>query len=618
MQEEMNDNLLQADGNDQNLSQSHTQLAIETIENLNAEVSEDNTLEEEHEIPMKDYHTMSMDLLITEFEQLISINKIMAIRNHIEEIKSAFLSKYNLFIEEKREEFLQENPAEDFEYYYPTKAKFDSLYNDYKNKKNIHFKNLEAKLKSNLQNRLYLIEELKTLLASNAEIKDLLKQFNDIRDRWKNAGAIPKDKYNHVWNNYHFHVENFYDLLHLDREARDLEFKHNLDKKLKIIERAKALLNELDVFKAFRELQLLHKVWKEEIGPVSKEHREEIWKAFSEVTKQMHEKRENLFEQQRLKEEENLVIKKDIINQINQVAEEKIAIHSSWQGQINKIEKLRKAFFEAGKVPSEVNEETWADFKNAVRNFNANKNSFYKEIKKEQQSNLDKKNALVAKAKELMNNDNFEATTPIMKKIQEDWKLIGHVPKKFSDSVWAEFKEACNHYFDRLTAFRNQNEAIEIISFDKKKDYLEAIKSFTLTGDHKNDLEAIKKHIETWKSFGKVPFSRRHIEGKFNKVLDGLFENLTSSKREAEMMRFNSRLEQLTQEGKNKIDGEKIFIQRKIEEVQNEIFQLENNIQFFSNAKKDNPMIIEVKKNIERNKEELAMWKEKLKQIFSL
>ncbi|OWP85643.1 chromosome segregation protein, partial [Flavobacterium covae] len=592
MQEEMNDNLLKADGNDQNLSQSDTQLAIETIENLNAEVNEDNTLEHEHEIPMKDYHTMSMDSLVLEFEQLLALDKIMVIRNHIEEIKSAFLSKYNHFIEEKKEEFLHENPNEDFEYHSPTKSKFDFLYNEYKNKRNVYFKNLEAKLKLNLQNRLNLIEELKTLLTSNAEIKDLLKPFNDIRDRWKSAGAIPKDKYNHVWNNYHFHVENFYDLLHLDREARDLEFKHNLDKKLKIIERAKNLLNELDVFKAFRELQLLHKVWKEEIGPVSKENREEIWHAFSEVTKQMHEKRENLFEQQRLKEEENLATKKDIINQIYKIAEEKITAHSSWQGQINKIETLRKTFFEAGKVPSEINEEVWADFKNAVRSFNANKNSFYKDIKKEQQANLDKKNALVARAKELMNNDNFNETTPIMKKIQEDWKLIGHVPKKFSDHVWGEFKEACNHYFDRLTAFRNQNEAIEIIAFDKKKDYLEIVKTLTLSGDHRKDLDLIKTHIETWKSFGKVPFSRRHIEGKFNKVLDTLFENLTSSKREAEMVRFNSRLEQLSQEGQHKIDGEKIFIQRKIEEVQNEIFQLENNIQFFSNAKKDNPMII--------------------------
>ena len=618
MQEELNDNLLQTDGNAPLESQQPINEAIETIENLNAEVSEDSTLAEEHEIPMKDYEAMDMDKLVSELEEILATDKIMAIRNHVEEIKTAFLSKYNHFIEEKREEFLHDNPTEEFEYHSPLKSKFDALYSEFRNKKNTHFKNLESKLKSNLQTRLNLIEELKVLVASKENIKDLLKPFNDIRDRWKNAGAIPKDKYNHVWNNYHFHIENFYDILHLDREARDLDFKHNLEKKTKIIERAKELLNETDVFKAFRELQLLHKVWKEEIGPVSKEKREEIWKNFSEITRQMHEKREHLFEQQRSREVENLNIKKEIIAQINEVASEKITVHAAWQGQINKIEALRKAFFETGKVPAEVNEQTWADFKTAVRNFNAHKNTFYKDIKKEQQNNLDKKYALVARAKELMENEDFHATTPIMKKIQEDWKQIGHVPKKFSDAVWAEFKEACNHYFDRLHAFRNQNEAVELEAFEKKKDYLELVKEFTFTGDHKTDLDAIKVHIETWKTFGKVPFSRRHIEGKFNKVLDGLFENLTSSKREAEMVRFNSRLEQLSGEGQRKIDSEKVFLQRKVEEVQNEIFQLENNIQFFANAKKDNPMVTEVKKSIERHKEDLAMWKEKLKQIRNM
>ena len=289
------------------------------------------------------------------------------------------------------------------------------------------------------------------------------------------------------------------------------------------------------------------------------------------------------------------------------------------QGQINKIEALRKAFFEAGKVPAEVNEQTWADFKTAVRNFNVHKNAFYKDIKKDQQSNLDKKNALVARAKELMESEDFATTTPIMKKIQDEWKQIGHVPRKFSDSVWAEFKGACNHYFDRLHAVKNENEAFEIEAFEKKKEYLETVRAFEFSGNHKTDLDAIKAHIETWKSFGKVPFARRHIDGKFNKVLDGLFENLSSSKKEAEMMRFNSRLEQLSGENDaRKLDNEKVFLQRKVEEVQNEIFQLENNIQFFANAKKDNPLVAEVKKSIERHKEELATWKAKLKQIRNM
>ncbi|MCL9808489.1 DUF349 domain-containing protein [Flavobacterium luminosum] len=621
MQEEQHDNLptenTLADGDVTQQEPKAVNEAVEAIETLNAEFSEDATIDESQNIPMKDYSALDMDQLISELEQLTANEKVMAVRNHVEEIKQAFLSKYNHFIEEKREAFLQENPNQEFEYHFPLKHKFDSLYNNYKNKKNNHFKNLEMVLKTNLQKRLDLIEELKTLIQTTDNIQDALKQFNDIRDRWKNAGAIPKDKYNHVWNNYHFHVENFYDILHLDREARDLDFKHNLEQKQKIIARAKDLLNDSDVFKAFRELQSLHKIWKEEIGPVSREHREEIWNQFSEITKQMHDKREVLFGQIREIEQKNLEKKREIIAAIEAIASEKVEVHTGWQALINKVEALRQEFFATGKVPTEVNEQTWADFKTAVRNFNAHKNSFYKDIKKEQQVNLDKKTALVARAKELQESEDFAATTPIMKQIQEEWKKIGHVPKKFSDSVWAEFKEACNHYFDRLHQHRNANEEEELIAFEKKKEFLDQIKDFELTGNHKTDLDAIKAHIETWKSFGKVPFARRHIEGKFNKILDVLFEKLSSSKKEAEMMRFNSRLEQLGNDSR-KIDSEKVFIQRKIEEVQNEIFQLENNIQFFANAKKDNPMVIEVKKSIDRHKEELATWKEKLKQLRNI
>lgn len=621
MQEEQHDNLPQADGIEKMEDNTTTENAIQTIENLNAAVSEDATLEEEHAIPMQNYEALDMEHLIAALEELIPNDKVMAIAKHVEEIKAAFLSKYHHFMEEKKEEFLQENPNSEteFEYHFPLKNKFDSLYTSFKNKKNAHFKSLENSLKGNLQSRLQIIEELKALIQPGENIVDALKQFNELRERWKNAGPIPKDKYNHVWNNYHFHVENFYDILHLDREARDLDFKNNLEKKTKIIERAQGLLEETDVMKAFRELQLLHKVWKEEIGPVSKDKREEIWNAFSDITKKMHEKREAIFAGLREKELENLAKKKEIIAAIEQIATEKIEAHSAWQGQINKIEALRKAFFEAGKVPAEINEATWAAFKTAVRNFNVHKNAFYKDIKKDQQSNLDKKNALVARAKELMESDDFASTTPIMKKIQEEWKQIGHVPRKFSDSVWAEFKSACNHYFDRLHAVKNENEAVEMEAFEKKKEYLEIVKAFAFTGNHKTDLDAIKSHIETWKTFGKVPFARRHIDGKFNKVLDGLFENLTSSKKEAEMMRFNSRLEQLSGDNDSrKLDNEKVFLQRKVEEVQNEIFQLENNIQFFANAKKDNPMVAEVKKSIERHKEELATWKEKLKQVRNM
>ena len=597
---------------------------IDAIADINAEESEDETLKERHDIPMLDYDALSLESLVDELKNLVTNEKVMSVKDHVEEIKKAFLAKYYHLLDEKKEEFLAENqdPNEEFQYNFPLKSKFDQYYSQFRDSKNSHFKSLQSNLKTNLENRLAIVEALKELINPQASIKDTLKHFNDLRERWKNAGPIPKDKYNHVWNNYHFHVENFYDYLHLDREARDLDFKHNLELKQKIVARVEELVQEADINKAFRELQDLHKIWKEDIGPVSREHRDTIWNQFSDLTKQMHDKREVLFENLRGTELENLAKKKEIIAQIEVLATEQVNAHSQWLGQIEKVEALRTAFFSAGKVPSDVNEETWGAFKTAVRNFNSFKNSFYKDIKKDQNNNLNKKTALVAKAKELQESTDFAATTPIMKQIQEEWKQIGHVPRKFSDKIWAEFKEACNHYFEKLKEQKNEENAEEVEAFDKKKAYLETLREFQLIGEHKTDLDAIKLHIETWKTFGRVPASRRHIEGKFNKILDALFEKLSLSKKEGDMMRFTNRMDQLSESNDTrKLENEKIFLMRKIEEIKNEIFQLENNIQFFTNtrnAKKENSIVLEVRKNIEKNKAEMEILKDKLKQVRNL
>lgn len=627
MSEAQHDNLQNADGQDPIEQQDDvtiiSQSVLEEIDNSNAEENEDDSIKEKHEIPMLDYDALSMEELTDELEKLVENEKVMAIKDHAEGIRKAFSDKYHHFIDEKREEFNAQNNEEgvDFEYHFPLKNKFDKIFNDYKANKAKHFKQLQNNLEHNFAVREALIEELKQLIDSgDSNIGDMFKKANDIRERWKNAGAIPRDKYNILWNNYHFHTERFYDVMHLDKEARDLDLKNNLEQKQHIIAKAKELLNEEDVMKAFRELQLLHRVWKEEIGPVDREHREAIWNEFSEITKQMHDKREALYAVARGKETENLAVKNEIIAQIEALGTEKIDSHSGWQAQIKKLEALREAFFKAGKVPAEVTEDTWAKFKNAVRAFNVHKNVFYKDIKHEQHENLTKKLALVEQAKSLQESTDFNTATPIMKKIQDDWKKIGHVPRKYSDSIWKDFKDACNAYFDRMHEARNAESSEEVEAFEKKKAFLEELKDFTLSGEHKADLDAIKAHIATWKTFGKVPFNRRHIEGKFNKILDALFEKLSMSKKDTEMMRFSNRLEQLSEgDDKRALEQEQFFIRKKIDEVQSEIFQLENNIQFISSSSKgENPFIKEVQKSIERHKDDLKLWKEKLQQIKNM
>lgn len=652
MLEELNDNLQQADGQEETTSiENQTPISEETeleskvlevtenetisdkseeettvsvqdeIDNHLAESSEDGSIDTDLEIETKDYEKLSLEELVDELATLVGHEKALVFKNQIEDVKKAFLNQFHQLLEEKRVAFFAENETTtEFEYHSPIKVKFDQLLDTYRNKKTANFKNIENQLKNNLTEKTALIEELKALIASNdSNISEMFKKFNDIRERWKNSGAIPKDKYNLVWNNFHFHVDRFYEIVHLDREIRDADFKNNLEQKLEIIAKAKLLVELPDVTKSFRELQLLHRVWKEEIGPVDKENREKIWQEFSEITKILHDKREALASQFKEKEQENLSRKNEIIAEVNALSTEKVNNHGEWQNQIVKLETLRDAFFKAGRVPAEATEVTWSNFKNAVRAFNATKNSFYKDIKNEQHRNLELKLALIEKAKANIDTEDFDATTPIMKQIQEEWKKIGHVPRKLSDEIWETFKKTCNAYFDRLHESRKEEIGIEVEAFEKKKEYLEIVRAFQLVGEHKTDLDAIKAHIAAWKEFGKVPQNRRHIEGKFNKILDALFEKLSLSKKDSEMMKFSNRLEQLSEGNDQRaIANEQIFIRRKIDELNNEINQLENNIGFFNNAKGNNPFIKEVQKNIEKHKEELQTWKDKLKKLNTI
>ncbi|SOC81304.1 protein of unknown function [Salinimicrobium sediminis] len=585
-----------------------------------AEDSEDETTHERHGIEKKDYHAMSKEALVAELEKLLKKEKVQAIKEHVEEIKVEFNAKFDEEVEEKKEEFLAEGGnIIDFHYSTPLKKQFNSLYFDYKENRNKYYQQLKQDLNKNLEKRLEIIEELKGLLDVEENINTTYKHFKDLQDRWKTAGPIPRDKYNTVWNTYHHHVENFYDFLHLNREFRDLDFKHNLEQKLKIISRAEELTQEPDTNRAFRELQMLHKMWKEDLGPVEKEYREDIWQKFSEATKQIHDKRQQYFEQLEKEFEKNLEKKQEIIARIREIADGSYTSHKQWQQKITEVEALREAFFNAGKVPKQVNDETWKKFKEAVRTFNRNKNAFYKNQKKEQYDNLEKKQELVKLAEEHKDSEDFKATTPIMKKIQADWKNIGHVPRRDSDKIWKKFKAACNHYFDRLHASRNEENKEENEAFEQKRELLDKLKNQELSGDRKKDLPVIKSYIEEWKKLGRVPQSKRYIEGKFNRALDHAFDKLDMDKKQTEMLKYENKVQALEDaDDSRKLNNEHYFLTKKIEETKAEIRQLENNLQFFSNVDDKNPLVQDVHKNIRDHKEQLKIWKEKLEKVKSL
>jgi len=592
-------------------------IVLEEIDESNAEDAEDTDNHHRHVIPLLDYHAMSMENLTGEFQKLVKNEKVQAIKKHVDGIKYEFDLKFQEFLEHKKEEFIANGGNEiDFRYNSVTKKQFNEVYAEYREKRNAYYNSLERNLKENLAIRLQLIEELKSLVNVEEDINTTYKNFKDVQDRWRKTGPVPRTHYNNVWKTYQHHIEIFYDFLHLNRELRDLDFKHNLEEKQKLVVRAEALANEPDLGTAFRELQTLHKIWKEDIGPVGKEHREQIWELFSNATKVLHQRRQDYYKEQDKVYEQNLIKKHKIIAQIEAISSQVSDNHKTLQQQIKQIEEQRNAFFKAGKVPQKVNEKTWAEFKEAVRQFNRNKNAFYKNIKKDQQDNLDKKRGLLESANSLKDSEDWEVATQDMKRIQSEWKKIGHVPRKYSDKIWKEFKSACNHYFDRFHALKNKAHKEEAVNLEKKEACMERLKSFELSRNRGKDITTIKTFIEEWKTIGRVPFNKKNINQKFNKILDAIFKKLDISRQESELLKYGNKIQELAKEDNERaISNERTFIRRKIDESKNEILQLENNLQFFSNASEDNPLVQDVIKRVEVHKQSLETWKAKLKKL---
>lgn len=521
---------------------------LEEIEESNAEDAEDHHNHERHKIPLLDYHSMPMENLVGELQKLVKNEKVQAIKKHVDEIKSEFDQKFQELLDQKKEEFIHNGGNEiDFRYSSVAKRQFNEVFKEYREKRDQYYKNLEKQLKDNLTHRLELIEGLKGLVNVEEDINTTYNNFKEIQSQWKKAGPVPRGEYNNVWRTYHHHIEIFYDFLNLNRELRDLDFKHNLEEKLKLIEKAEALSKEENIGKSFQQLQTLHKIWKEELGPVDKDKREEIWERFSAATKLIHDKRQEYFSDLELSYEKNLKTKNSIIDKIQAIGNSIASSHRAVQKQINELEQLREQFFKAGKVPSKKNENTWKRFKEATRSFNRGKNKFYKEIKKEQQENLNKKRALLEIAISLKDNQDWSSTTKEMKRIQSEWKKIGHVPRKHSDKIWKDFKAACNHYFDQLHDSKNKHQQSEINNLKKKEALIKKLDEFKATKDQDKDLERIKAISEEWNSVGYVPRNKKNIEDKFNKAFAMTIKSLGFDPKEAEKIKYENTLDAIKQ-----------------------------------------------------------------------
>jgi len=585
--------------------------AIDEIEKSVAEEAEKEDEKEDDSLPQIDYSKLSIEELVDALKKLLNDNAAHKIKSQVEKIRSSFNKKFGKLLAEKKAQFLEAGGNTiDFKFNSPVKEEYNKLLSEYKRTRDAYYSELENRLNENLEKRLLVIERLKALI-DEADPKTMYTVFKEIQDSWRKIGPVPKTRYNDTWKIYHFHVERFYDLLHLSKDYRDLDFKNNLEEKLKIIAEAEALTLEKDVNYAAKKLQDLHKAWKEDIGPVASEMREEIWKKFSNATKKIHDRRHEHYKEMRSKVQEIIEKKLEVIQELNNYDFSKNDSHNDWQKSIKEIEKLRQKYFDAGKLPYAKSEEVWQKFKAATKRFNAAKNAFYKQEKSGQQDNLKKKLALIKIAESFKDSEDWEEATNTMKKIQSDWKKIGHVPRKFSDDIWKKFKAACNHYFDRYHQQKNAISKEQQAIVDAKKEFLEKLKE-----TKKATKDSLTKAINDWNDLGRLPRKFRHLDGKFNKQLDLLLDKLSVDKTEFTMLKFTNTIDGLADDNESrKLESEEIFIRKKIDEIKREIQQLENNLGFFQNADEKNPLVVNVKNQVKDFKKNLDVWKQKLSYI---
>ena len=563
-------------------------------ENHNTEVHEEETHDE---VEHHEHEKMTSGELMNKLESLINATDAGANHKKFNAIKEMLLQRIHLESDDKKE------TESNFEH--PLLSKVSALNNLFREKYDEFHKKQEAEQKENLEKRTQIIEKLKNLYTNSTANTNLFRAIREIKEEWSNAGQVPKSDFKNLNNNYFFHLNQFYQMLDLNKEYREQEYTHNLEKRNQIIARAKELQNEPAVQKALNELQFLHKLWKEEAEPVAEEFRDKTWEEFKEISNKIHERKAELLTQIEAEQQITLEKKNEIIAALKKLAApDKAPNHNYWQQAIKKVEELRADFLKLGSVPRKISNQNWNEFKVALRAFNTTKNEFYKGLKNSQQTNLEEKLKLIQTAKDNMLSEDWEITVPLFKKLQEDWKKIGHVPRSQTNKVWDDFREACNTFFNNFRAKNNAQTDDWKENYKQKRALLDELKEI---GDEEGSVEKIEQIKTSWNNIGKVPRDKMAINTEFNKTLR---EKLKLNK----INEFDLKEEGLSE---SQLTDKARKVKNQIADLEAEIVKLENNLGFFGKVSRDNPLLKDTFDKIDEKKAQLEGLKHTLHNIIS-
>ena len=477
------------------------------------------------------------------------------------------------------------------------------------------FRQQEEEKEKNLKRKLEIIERIKSMITSPEEANQSFQEFKALQQEWKEIKNVPAPQVSELWRNYQLYVEQFYDLLKLNSEAREYDFKKNLETKTRLCEAAEKLAEQDDLISAFYQLQELHQEYRE-TGPVAKEMREEIWARFKAASTVINKRHQQHFEQLRAKEEENLVKKTELCEKAEALLAEERKGSADWERHTKEMIEIQTEWKTIGFAPQKMNVKIFERFRAACDSFFEKKAAYFKELKENFKINAEKKRALIAKANELKDSQEWRSTSDKLIALQKEWKTIGAVPKKLGDQLWEEFLAACNHFFEARNAAGAGQRSEEHGNLEKKRDVIARLKALQESAAD-NLQEAVQQLVDEYGQIGHVPFKEKDkLYAEYHETLNALYRTLNVNVAKRRLNNFKNKLKTVAEQGGNALDNERARLVRQYETLKQEVQTYENNLCFLSvSSKKGSSLIDEMNRKVQKLKDDMNLVLEKIKAI---
>nr|WP_321375431.1 DUF349 domain-containing protein [uncultured Bacteroides sp.] len=587
-----------------------------------SEVVTEETPEETTEVNMSAAANLQSKQEIIERLKELAANAESTHKQELDSLKQTFYKLHKIEQDSAKKKFIEEGGTE--ESFVPAadtyEAEFKSIMAAIKEKRSTFNAELEKQKEDNLQIKLDIIEKLKELVNYPEDVNKAYNDFKKLQQEWNEIKLVPQAKVNELWKNYQVYVEKFYDIIKINNEFRDYDFKKNLEIKTKLCEAAERLANEADVVSAFHQLQKLHQEFRD-TGPVAKELRDEIWARFKNASTEVNRRHQQHFEALKEVEQRNLDEKTVICEIVEATEYNELNSFNAWEKKTQEIIALQNKWKTIGFAPQKMNVKIFERFRAACDDFFKKKGEFFKKIKEEMNENLEKKKALCEKVEALKDNTDWKETSDILTKLQKEWKTIGPVSKKYSDPIWKRFIEACDYFFEQKNKATSSLHSIEVENLQKKKALIEKLVTLDESVEASEASNLVRETIKEWNAIGHVPFKEKDkLYKQFHDLVDKQFDRLNINAANRKLNNFKTNISNVAGQGEKggvqTLYREREKLVRAYESMKNEIKTYENNLGFLtSSSKKGNSLVTELNRKVEKLKSDLELTLEKIKVI---